>query len=113
MNGIEHNPIRITVLLQELQEQDLIDEYGNINEIELIETYGELEADNILKTIPYNKIFETIDLDKLYERAITCVQDIRLDLIRHRVHIEDAKELLSLYETIYAKEKGVEECPRE
>ena len=102
---IEHTGVEIPCLIQELQEQDLIDEYGNIDEIELKETYGELEADNILKAISYNEIFKTIETDKLYERAISCVQDIRLDLIRHRLHREDVVELLAIYEAILTKEE--------
>ena len=102
---MEHNGVEIPCLIQELQEQDLIDEYGNIDEIELKETYGELEADNILKAISFNAIFKTIETDKLYERAISCVQDIRLSLIRHRLHREDVVELLAIYEAILKKEE--------
>ena len=102
---MEHNGVEILCLIQELQEQEIIDEYGNIDEIELKETYGELEADNILKTISVNEIFKTIETDKLYERAISCVQDIRLSLIRHKLHKEDVMELLSLYDAILKKEE--------
>lgn len=102
---MEHNGVEILCLIQELQEQDLIDEYGNIDEIELKETYGELEADNILKAISYNEIFKTVEVDKLYERAISCVQDIRLSLIRHRLRREDVMELLTIYEAILTKEE--------
>ena len=101
----EHNAFNVIWLIRELQEQDLIDEYGNIDEIELTETYGELEADNILKAISYNEIFKTVEVDKLYERAISCVQDIRLSLIRHKLHKEDVMELLSLYDVILKKEE--------
>lgn len=102
---MEHNGVEILCLIRELQEQDLIDEYGNIDEIELTETYGELEADNILKAISYNEIFKTVEVDKLYERAISCVQDIRLSLIRHRLRREDVMELLTIYEAILTKEE--------
>lgn len=105
IHSIEHKSVDIPCLIQELQEQEIIDEYGNIDEIELTETYGEPEADNILKTISFNEIFKTVEVDKLYERAISCVQDIRLSLIRHRLHKEDVMELLSLYDAILEKEE--------
>lgn len=63
-------------LIYELKKEGIIDDYGNIDTIELAETYGQAEARNILKEITFHDLYKTYTIEECYKIGKTILQEI-------------------------------------
>ncbi len=90
-------------VISKLKKDGVITETGGVDYQLLHENYDAAVIYDF--GITYYDIWKTLPVDVLFSQAIAYVEELRIDLLRGRVYVDDAKELVRLMELIIKKQE--------
>lgn len=91
--------------IKQLKKEEIIDKYGNVGVTNFIKKHGFAKYDSFDREFSQKDIYETFTIDELFDVARWINEDIRLDLNRERVYIDDVELLLNILQIIVIKKQ--------
>ena len=89
--------------IEQLKKDKIIDDYGNIDFDLFIERCRENALNSPDDDMSTRDIYDGMTIDQLLDIARTINEDLRIDLMRGRVHIDDAEALVKIFNLIDSK----------
>ena len=90
-------------LIQEWGKEDLITEYGELRYNEIYEKYGMEKAEKLIENINYQDIWMLMDYKQLRKLALCMVDDMKIDLQKNKIYVDDAEDFLCVMRILQEK----------
>ena len=83
-------------LINKWKKEDLITKYGEFRHDKIYRKYGEEKAIKLIENITYQDIWESMDYKQLKKLALCMIDDMKIDLQKNKIYIDDAEDFLSV-----------------